>query len=447
MLVQLAVGLVEEKIGIQHDILAHLPHFGHTERKFVDPVVEVGPERPARDRRFEVFVGRSYQPDVDRNFTVTAHGTDAALLQGPQQLHLGFIGKVPHLVQKERAAAGRFEGARLIADSPRERPLDMAEKLRSSQVARNGAAIDRYERLSGTLALAVDQLRHMLLARAAGTVHQYRHVRRRDEPHIFVELPRGIALPLDIVGYIPARSPGSLRRLFRRYRGDIAHGRRGIERLADLFQQFVGIDGLGDVVAGAEFHAAHGVLDLGIARHHDHGHFDPLPRHPLQKGDSVLVGQPHIAQHERVASFRKSRPGCRRTGCGLCPEPFFREPGLEHQAEGDVVVYDQNPFHIHDKDTFFCASAIIARIFSAAVRTSRPNVSVRGPSQFSAVRSAAATCTAPSIVKIGAILCATAFSAAASPSSNARSSRAQLVAPCSAKDSRIPRAAAVSSPA
>ena len=40
MLVQLAVGLVEEKIGIQHDILAHLPHFGHTERKFVDPVVE-----------------------------------------------------------------------------------------------------------------------------------------------------------------------------------------------------------------------------------------------------------------------------------------------------------------------------------------------------------------------------------------------------------------------
>lgn len=83
------------KIGIQHDILAHLPHFGHTERKFVDPVVEVGPERPARNCRFKVFVGRSDQPDVDRNFTVTAHGTDAALLQGPQQLHLGFIGKVP----------------------------------------------------------------------------------------------------------------------------------------------------------------------------------------------------------------------------------------------------------------------------------------------------------------------------------------------------------------
>ena len=48
MLVQLAVGLVEEKIGIQHDILAHLPHFGHTERKFVDTVVEVGTEQTPR---------------------------------------------------------------------------------------------------------------------------------------------------------------------------------------------------------------------------------------------------------------------------------------------------------------------------------------------------------------------------------------------------------------
>ncbi len=92
--------------------------FGHAERKFVDTVVEVGTERPARDRRFEVFVGRCDQPDVDRDFAVAAHGTNTALLQGPQQLHLGFIGKVPHFIQEERAAAGRFEGARLIADSP-----------------------------------------------------------------------------------------------------------------------------------------------------------------------------------------------------------------------------------------------------------------------------------------------------------------------------------------
>lgn len=204
----------------------------------------------------------------------------------------------------------------------------MAEKLRSSQVARYGAAIDRHERLSGAFALAVDQLRHMLLARAAGTVHQYRHVRRRDEPHIFVELPRGIALPLDIVGHIPARSPGRRRRLFRRCRRDIAHGHRCIERLADLFQQFVGVDGLGDVVAGTEFHAAHGVLDLGITRHYDHGHFDPLPRHPLQKGDSVLVRQPHIAQHEREPSFRKSRPAAAALAAVCVPNPFFESQVL-----------------------------------------------------------------------------------------------------------------------
>lgn len=200
----------------------------------------------------------------------------------------------------------------------------MAEELRSSQVARNGAAIDRHERLSGALALAVDQLRHMFLARAAGAVHQDRHVRRRDEPHIFVELPRGIALPLDIVGHIPARSPGSLRRLFRRYREDIAHGRRGIKRLADLFQQFVGIDGLGDVVAGAEFHAAHGVLDLGIARHYDHGHFDPLPRHPLQRAIPSSSGNRiSLSTSENPPSARAVRAAAALAAVCV-PNPFSR---------------------------------------------------------------------------------------------------------------------------
>ncbi|MFQ7503839.1 MAG: hypothetical protein ACLRMJ_13480 [Alistipes finegoldii] len=63
------------------------------------------------------------------------------------------------------------------------------------------------------------------------------------------------------------------------------------------------------------------------------------------------------------------------------------------------------------------------------------------------MRSVAATPAAPSIVKIGSILCATALSTATSPLSSARSSSRQFAALCSAKDSRIPRAASASSPA
>ena len=42
--------------------------------------------------------------------------------------------------------------------------LDVAEKLRSGQFARNGAAVHGHERLPGTPAFAVNQLGHMLFA-------------------------------------------------------------------------------------------------------------------------------------------------------------------------------------------------------------------------------------------------------------------------------------------
>ena len=166
---QLPVRHVEKEIGEKHDVPAHLPQFGHAEREFVDAVIEIGAERTARDGGFEVLVRRGDQPDIDRNFAAAAHGTDAPLLQGAEQLHLRFIGQVADLVQKERAAVRGFEGARLVAHGSRKRTLDVAEKLRGGQFAPNRAAVHGYERLSGAPAFAVNQLGHMLLAEAAGT--------------------------------------------------------------------------------------------------------------------------------------------------------------------------------------------------------------------------------------------------------------------------------------
>ena len=149
-------------------------------------MVEVGAERPARDGPFEVLVGRDHETDVDGNLTVAAHGTDTPLLQGAQQLYLRLVTQIPDLVEKQRASVGRFESARLVGQSPREGPLDVPEKLRGRQIAGNGPAVDRHEGFSGPLAFPVNQLRHMLLARAARTVHQHRHVGRGHQPDVFV---------------------------------------------------------------------------------------------------------------------------------------------------------------------------------------------------------------------------------------------------------------------
>ena len=227
----------------------------------------------------------------------------------------------------------------------------MAEELRGGQIAGNGAAVDRHEGLFGALAVLVDEPCDMLLAGAAGAVDQHRHVGRRHQPDILVEPPRGIAAPLDVVE-LRGRLPGGRR--------TAPHGfsRRGlllrtVERLADLLEQLVGVDRLGHVVACTELHAAHGVLDLGIARHDDHRGCNSLPGHPLQEGDTVLVGQPHVAQHEREFAPGKGCPGRRHGRRRRHLETAFREPRTQHQRKGDIIVYDQNSFHHVTNLAFF----------------------------------------------------------------------------------------------
>ena len=46
--VELAVGLIQKKVGIEHNILPALREIGHMEHEFVDAVVEVGTKRSAR---------------------------------------------------------------------------------------------------------------------------------------------------------------------------------------------------------------------------------------------------------------------------------------------------------------------------------------------------------------------------------------------------------------
>ena len=84
---------------------------------------------------------------------------------------------------------------------------------------------------------------------------------------------------------------------------------------------------------------------------------------------------------------------------------------------------------------------------SATAASSRRSVSVSAPSWVSARRSVSATVPAPSIVKIGSILCASAFTPAASSASRALHNAVQFAAVCSAKEARIDCAASASSPA
>ena len=67
------------------------------------------------------------------------------LLEHAQQLHLQRQRQLADLVEEERAAVGRLEETRLVADGAGEGALHVAEELGLEQVLRDRRAVDRDE--------------------------------------------------------------------------------------------------------------------------------------------------------------------------------------------------------------------------------------------------------------------------------------------------------------
>ena len=268
-------------------------------------------------------------------------------MQGAKELYLGVVGEIAHLVEEERAACGRLESALLVGDSAREGALDMAEELRCRELARYGAAVYGDEWFAAACAALVKQMRHMLLAGAAGAAHENRHVGRRHERYILVEARRGFAAAFDIARL--RRSGG--RRCFGRtvvvglgciLRAVAACGRS----LAYLFEQHVGADRFGNVVGGAQLHAKYGVVYVGISGHDYDRQRPVLTAEPLQQIGAVLVGQTHVGQNQRYVFVPRKRL---HGACGVRGrerlETALREQRFQHHRQRYVVVDYQYLVH------------------------------------------------------------------------------------------------------
>ena len=79
---------------------------------------------------------------------------DLALLQGAQQLDLGFERQLADLVEEQRAAVGFLELADAPVDGAGERALLVAEQDALDQVLGDGAAVDGDERLADLRSLS-----------------------------------------------------------------------------------------------------------------------------------------------------------------------------------------------------------------------------------------------------------------------------------------------------
>src|SRR5450756_1740348 len=118
----------------------------HQEREDVEPIEEVGPERPALHRLGQIAVRARHETDVDVQLLVSADTPKGAGVEDTKELHLQLGRHLRHLVEENGSSMGHLEGAGTAPLRPRERALLVPEELALDEGRRDRAAVDRDER-------------------------------------------------------------------------------------------------------------------------------------------------------------------------------------------------------------------------------------------------------------------------------------------------------------
>ena len=234
------------------------------------------------------------------------------------------------IFQEDGAAVGLDEGSRLVVQCPGEGSFHVPEEFRGGQLLGDGAAVDGDEGAVGALAELVDAVGHIFLACPAGTIDEDGHVGGGHQFDVVVEMAGGIAFPFQKVGK-GGRGIGA---------GCRGRSGRGIQRFTDFLQQFIGIDGLGHVVAGSQLHGLHGGLDVGIARHDDEGDGQLLLGQPAQQVGAVVVGQAQVGQDQIHLLCLNVLAGTGHIAGRSHGESLLSQPRFQHHAVRDIVFYD-----------------------------------------------------------------------------------------------------------
>src|SRR5690606_939720 len=213
----------------------------------VQPVVEVLAEAAVVHLAAQVAVGGGDDAHVDPLRLDAADRLDLAVLQGAQQDRLQAGVHLADLVEEQGAAVGGDEQAALGGVGAGEGAAHVAEQLALEQRADQRAAVDRDERLAGAAAAVVDGAGDQLLAGAALAGDQHGGVGAGDLADGGAQLLHGgraadqvaAAQVVAQLGVLPAQLVL-------------------LEGAARHHAQLVRPERLGEVVAGAELHAAHG---------------------------------------------------------------------------------------------------------------------------------------------------------------------------------------------
>ena len=157
---------LEEPLAQQDRVAATLPQRRKAHGHHRQPVIQVLAELPLAHGPVEIGVGRADHPGIEGLLRGAADAPHRSLFERGQQLGLERGREQPDLVEEQDPSGGRLEQAGLRATGVGEGALLVTEELALQQGLGDGRTVEIHERPLGAGPVAVEQLRHQVLARS-----------------------------------------------------------------------------------------------------------------------------------------------------------------------------------------------------------------------------------------------------------------------------------------
>ena len=326
---------LQERVGQLRDVLAPLVERGQRDLDHLEAEVEVLAEAPLIHHGLQIDVGGPNHAHVHPVVSLLADATHAPVVEHLQELGLHLRRHVPDLVEEQRAAVGDLEEAGLVRHRAGEGALRVPEELGLEYVARQRAAVEVDELLVRPLAHVVQGPREGRLACPGGPGDEHRRVDPRHPPNLVDDRAhrRALALEQGVLAIVHAAPQGVVLVL------------QALEprRLADAVDAGLDVvEGLGDVVEGADLGGPHRVLDARLAGHDDDLDLGPPALHQLEQLEAVHAVHQHVDHHDVRRPARQQCLGLDGVGAQLDAEVGLVEHVAPRLADDELVVDDDH---------------------------------------------------------------------------------------------------------
>src|SRR5438876_2551035 len=328
-------GRGEEVLDQERQVLDPLAQPRQRDRDDVQPVVQVLAEASRLHLGLEVLVGGREDAHVDLERAVAADPLELALLQNAQDLGLRLRPHVADLVEEERPAVGDLELALARRDRPREGALLVTEELALDQLARERRAVHLDERLRAPGAVVVERVGDQLLPCAARAADEDRQIGVRHlADHVEHALHRRA---------LADQAPEAIRaRDLLLQEPETAPHLHAVEQALHDQLELVVVEGLRDVVGGAQLHRLDGDLLRAEGGDHDDRRLRRALAHPAQHLHAAHTLQAEVGDDEVVARLREPPEGLLAREHGIDLVPARAEQALDGDADRALVVDDQD---------------------------------------------------------------------------------------------------------